>query len=243
MILDLIFLGVVLAFGFLGLRSGALKQLKHALGMLAAYLGARPLAAYLTPSAAPELGLSPFVVNVLLSIVLFCVLYSLTSWIARRLLAKIFPNRQNGTGDRAFGFVAGTTTGLVLLYALLSFLLFLEKPLTRAFGAPPPAVSGSVCVDFVRRHDLFTVVPVPAVTAIEKLIEAAKNPEAANALLQKDPEIRRLLDDPQLKAMLQDDDLGRELKAGNFSALKNDPHLEALLKNSKLLVPPADEPR
>jgi uncharacterized membrane protein required for colicin V production len=242
MTIDLLLIGCAVAFGVLGGVSGAIKQLTNGLGMIAAYLGARPLAKLLTLLAPPNL--PPAVVNVLLSAALFILLYALAAWAARRLFARLLPNRQNGPGDRAFGFLLGAGKAAFVLYAALSLALFFEVPLTKALGAPPPAIRDSACVAFTRRHDLFRAVPVPALAKIQTLIDATKNPGSAKALMD-DPDLRRFLDDPQLKAALQDDSLARALKSGDMSALKDDPRLQTLLKDPKFALPtaPADEPR
>jgi uncharacterized membrane protein required for colicin V production len=239
---DLLLAGVVAVFGFFGLLSGAINQLRHWMGLILAALAARPLAARLTPYAAPQVGLSPKVVNVALSGLLFCVLYLLGTAAARRILLNLFPGRQDGRGDRAFGFGLGAAKGAALLFILLSFLIFFETPLTKAFGAPPAPVRESRVVALVRGHDLFDAVPIPGLVKVEKLIEAARNPRALREL-ENEPELRRLLDDPQLKAALQDGALSRALQSGDLSALKNDPRLRALLNDPRLAAPSPNAPR
>ena len=230
---DLLLAGLVATFGFLGLLSGAIKQLQHWLGLILAALAARPLAARLAPYAAPRLGLPPKAVGVALSGFLFCAIYILGAAAVRGLLLKLFSNPQDGRGDRAFGFGLGAAKGAALLFVLLSFLIFFEKPLTAAFGAPPAPVRESRIVALVRRHDLFDAVPVPALAKVQKLIEAARDPRGLGGL-EDEPELRRLLDDPRLKAALQDGKLTRALMSGDPSALKNDPRLRALLDDPRL---------
>ena len=233
MTLDLALLALVALFGLMGLASGAIKQITRWAGLILGGLAARPLAARLTPLAAPRLSLPPVAANALLSAVLFLLLYMLLSWTVHRLLRTAFGERENGRGDKAFGFLLGAGKGAVLLYALLSLLIFFEKPLTAALGAPPAAAGGSAAVALARRHDLFNAVPVPALAQIQKLIEAAKNPAALSAFAGQ-PDLQGLLADPQLKAMLQNDALATALKSGDLSALKNDPRFQALLKDPRL---------
>ena len=230
---DLVLAGLVALFGLFGLFSGALSQLRHWLSLIFAALAARPLAARLAPYTAPQVGFPPKVVEVVLSGLLFVVLFLLASAIVGLLLLKLLPGRQGGRGDQAFGFGLGAAKGAALLFVLLSFIIFFEEPLTRAFGPFPAPVRESRAVAFVRRHDLFDAVPVPALAKIEKLIEAAKNPGGLQGLANE-PEMRKLLDDPQLKAALQDDALSQALKSGDFSALKNDPRFRALLNDPRL---------
>lgn len=232
MTLDLAFAGIVAFFGLLGAFSGALKQLRHWLGLIAAALAARPLAARLTPYAAPRLGLSPSVANVALSALSFVLLLVAGTLAAGAALRGLFPDRQGGRGDRAFGFVLGAAKGAALLFVLLSLLVYFERPLTRALGAPPAAWSSSRAVAFARRRDLFDAVPVPALAMVQKLIDAARSPAGLKSLEDR-PELRRLLDDPRLKAALQDGELSRALKSGNLSALRSNPRLKALLDDPR----------
>ena len=233
MTFDLILAGVVALFGLFGLSSGALRQLRHWAGLLLAALAARPAAARLTPFAAPRLGLPPPFANAALSVLLFVVLFLAGTLAARGLLSKVFPDRENGRGDRAFGFALGAAKGAVLAFAALSLLVFFEKPLTDAFGAPPAAFRESRAVAFARRRDLFAAVPVPVLAKLQKLIDAAKDPAGLEAL-RGEPELRALLDDPGLKASLSDGEAARALKSGDLSALKRDPRLKALLDDPRL---------
>jgi membrane protein required for colicin V production len=239
--LDLLVAGVVALFGLLGLFSGAINQLRHWAGLILAALAARPLAARLTPLAAPPLGLSPMIVNVALSAALCVVLYLIGMLAARAVLLKLFPGSQNGRGDRELGFALGAAKGGAIVFALLSLLVFFEKPLTKAFGAPPAAVRESRVVALVRRKDLLHAVNVPALAKVEKLAEAAKDPSKLKDL-QNDPDLRRLLDDPRLKAALQNDELAQALKSGDLSSLQNDPRLKALLDDPRLASPSSGIP-
>jgi uncharacterized membrane protein required for colicin V production len=245
MTIDLLLLCAVLAFGFFGMEAGAIAQLANGLGLLLAYAASRPVATLATPYAAPDLGLSPHVVNVVLSGLFFFVFFSLGSWLVRRALQKAFPESRNGRGDRAFGFLLGAGKGALILYAAASFYVFFEKPLTKAFGAPPPAVRNSEALKLARKHDLLNAVRVPALAKVEKLIAAGKTPGGAGAL---PPELQQLLADPKLKSALQDGSLANILNSGDLSALQNDPRLAGLLANSKAAAggasgDPAEDPR
>lgn len=232
---------MVLVFGLFGYFSGAIRQATHWLGLALAYVAARPLAARATPAAAPALGLSPSIVNVLLSALFFAVLLIAGTLIFRALAAKVFGERLNGRGDRAFGFALGAAKGSALLYLLLSLLVFFEKPLTKALGAPPAAIADSRLVGLARRHDLFHAVPLPALAKVQKLLDASRGPDGLKGL-ENEPELRRLLDDPQFKAALQDGALSQALRSGDLSALRNDPRLKALLDDPRLASPSAAAP-
>ncbi|MFI5363696.1 MAG: CvpA family protein [Elusimicrobiota bacterium] len=231
---DLVLAGVVALFGLFGLLSGAINQLRRWIGVLLAALAARPLAVRLAPLAAPKTRFPPKAVEVALSGLLFVVLYFIGSAAARRLLAKLFPDRQNGRGDRAVGFGLGAAKGAFLVFALLSVLIFFEKPLTETYGPPPAPFLESRAVAFVRLHDLFDAVPIPALAKLQQLAQAAKNPNGGLQSLENQPELKKLLDDPQLKAALQNPEITQALKSGDFSALQNDPRFRALLNDPRL---------
>ena len=235
---DLLLAGVVALFGLFGMLSGALNQLRHWAALILAALAARPLAARLTPYAAPRAGLPTTAVNAALGALLFIFIYLIGTLAAGRILAKLFPDRKNGRGDRAFGFCLGAAKGAFLLFVLLSLLIFFEKPLTAAFGAPPAPLRESRAVALARRHDLFDAVPVPALAHLEKLIEAAKGPDGLRDL-ENEPELRKLLEDPQVKAALQDEGLSRALKSGDLSTLRDDPRLKKILDDPRLAAPAA----
>ena len=234
MTFDLLLAGVVALFGLFGLFSGALNQLRRWLGLVLAALAARPLAVRLAPLAAPKTGFPPKAVEVALSGLLFVALYFIGSAAARLLLTKLFPDRQDGRVDRALGFGLGAAKGAFLIFALLSVLIFFEKPLTAAYGPPPAPYNESRAVAFVRRHDLFDAVPIPALAKLQQLAQAAKNPSGGLQGLESQPELQKLLEDPQLKAALQNPEITQALKSGDFSALQNDPRFRALLNDPRL---------
>jgi membrane protein required for colicin V production len=231
---DLLIAGLLAMFGLLGLVSGAIKQLSHWAGLGLAYVLAWPLAGRLTPLLAPRLGYPPIGVKIGLSVLGFFALYVLGTIAAHFALAKIAGNREKGRLDHAGGFVLGLAKGGVIVFVALSTALFFEKPLTEALGRLPDAAQKSAVVGFVRRHNLFDVVSLPAMAKIQKLAEAARNPQSAQSLESMEPQLQEMLKDPALQSMLKDQHLDEMLKSGDMSAIKNDPRLSALLKDPRI---------
>jgi uncharacterized membrane protein required for colicin V production len=232
MAIDLVLAALVVVFGLFGLRSGAIRQLTHWAGLACGYFASGPLAALATRPLAPRLGLPPAAVRVVLSGFFFCALALIAGALVHRVLGGARGERENGPADRAGGFVLGTAKGTALLFALISGLLFFEKPLTDALGKPPAAVADSAAVGFVRRHNVFDVIPAPAAARLEKLLAAARDPKSAAAFAQ-DPQFKALLDNPALKAALQDKTLVSALESGDLSALKKDPRFAALFNDPR----------
>ena len=233
MTFDLGLASITLLFGVLGMRSGAIRQLSHWIGLACAYLFSGPLASALTPAAATQLHLPAIGVKVALSLLLFTTLALLASWLVHAVLVKATGGAEDGRWDRVGGFVLGAGKGAVLAIALLAVALYFEKPLNRFLGPTPAAFHDSAVVGFLSRHDLLSAVSIPVASNLEKLAKAAQDPDAARALAN-DPNMKAILDNPEIRSVLKDPALTRALSSGDFSALINDPRFAALLKDPRL---------
>ena len=232
--LDWVILGVVALFGVLGLISGAIKQLSHWAGLLLGYLAAEPLAAALAPAAAAKLGWPAVLVNVILACVLFTVLSALGALVTHFVFARIFKDHENGPVNRALGLVLGSGKAAAAIFVALSALLFFEKPIAQAAaGAFDSQTKDSKAVAFVRAHNLFASLRLPALSGVQKMLQAQSNPRAARALLSE-PGVKALMDDPRLKAVLADVSLKKALESGNAAALMGSAKLQELLNDPNL---------
>ena len=229
MSVDLSLAGLLLVFAVLGAFSGAIRQLSHWAGLALAYFAAGPIALRLTPLLAPKLGLPAIGVRVVLSSLLFGALYAAGTLLFHGAAKKIVPGREGGRTDRGGGFLLGGAKGAALVYVVLSVALFFEKPLAGAFGPLPEPVRESKAVSLARRHNLFETASFPALARIERLMEAARDPKKA----RREPELRRWLDDPRLKALVKDEALVKALRSGDTAALRNVPQLAALFEEIK----------
>jgi uncharacterized membrane protein required for colicin V production len=165
---------VLALFAVYGYASGAIKQLSHWVGVALAYLCDRPATAALAPFAAKWSSWPPSVVGVVLSCGLFFVFLLAGSEAGRRVLMRLFRGRQNGPVDHALGSALGAGKAAAVLFALLSGLLYFENPRAKASDGFDAAMKDSVTIAFVRRHNLFSTLRVPALTDIEKRIAPAK---------------------------------------------------------------------
>lgn len=244
---DFAFLAFLLVLGLFGCLSGAIRQLTHWSGLALAYVCARPLAAKLTPMVTPRLAplmppkiqLSPAVVNMGLSSVLFSAIFLLATVVLSVLAARTIGRLENSRLNRAGGFLLGAAKGAVLVFAALAVLLFLEKPLTESFGGLPEPLAKSAAVGFVRAHNPLEAAPLPALAKIEDLMAAERDPQQAAELL-RDPELLKLIEDPSLNLVLKDKALEQALRSGDWSALKNDPRIAELLKDPRLAGHPSE---
>ncbi|HAH05714.1 MAG TPA: hypothetical protein DCM05_04175 [Elusimicrobia bacterium] len=219
--LDLVLLAAVAVFSVHGYLTGAISQLSHWAGLIAAYFASRPLAAILAPKLAPSTGLSPGAVQVLLSTVGFTVLYAGVTLVVHGVLKTLAGGREKNAPDRFIGLALGGGKTAALLFVLLSAVLFFEKPLVKALGRKPEALKDSRAAEFVRSHNLFKNVKLPALSRLEKLMAAAQDPSKLD-----DPELKKLMADPRIKAVLE---------SGDMAALRKDPRLKALLKDMESL--------
>jgi membrane protein required for colicin V production len=226
-------LAALTLFGVFGYASGAIKQLSHWAGVALAYLAARPAAAALAPSAAKRLDWPPALIAVILSSVLFVLFLAVGAASSRFLLARLFGDRQNGPADRAVGSVLGFGKAAAVAFALLSALLFFEGQDAQAVRAFDAATKDSAAVAFVRRHNLFASLNAPALAGIQKMIAAAKDPQAARQLAES-PEFKALLEDPRVKAAIGDGALERAVRAQGGGELLNDPRVKELLNDPNL---------
>lgn len=231
--LDLCLLGIVVVSGVLGVFSGAIKQLAHWAGLALAYLAASPLAARLTPWAAPRLGVPAAGVKIGATILGFFALYAVTGALLQVVFKAVAGTGQKGRWDRVGGFALGLGRGALIVYLPVAAALTLEAPIAKALGRSPDAFETSAVFGLVRRHNLFKSVDLPALAKVEKLAQAVRDPQAARALLG-DSRLQDLLKDANLKAALKDDALLKALESGDLSSLRKDPRISALLKDPRI---------
>jgi uncharacterized membrane protein required for colicin V production len=231
--IDMMILGVMALFGIIGLLSGAIRQLSHWAGLALGYFAAKPLASALTPLAGKRLDWPPVLLNVLLSCILFVLLSAAGAAAAHFLFARLVQGREGGPANRALGFVLGAGKAAAGIFVALSALLFLERPFAEASDAFGAQTKDSAAVAFVRSHNLFASLHLPALAGIQKMLAAQKDPRAAQSL-SNDPSLKALLDDPRLKAVLMDPGLKKALTSGDAAAMLGSAKLKDLLNDPDL---------
>jgi uncharacterized membrane protein required for colicin V production len=218
--IDLAILAALGLFAAIGFYTGAIQQFSHWIGMAAAYLCAKPLAAVLAPVLAERMGWPPSLTAVGLSAVSMPIILVCATLISRGILNAIIPGDQRNTPDRIVGIFLGAGKAGVIAWAALSVVISFEG--STAFPAVvKAALSASSAAGFTREHGLFAAA---SPTALEQFRTLAADPKLAQTLL-KDPALRSLLDNPALK---------KALKAGETSALLENPQLKKILEDPEL---------
>ncbi|HVC08430.1 MAG TPA: CvpA family protein [Elusimicrobiota bacterium] len=228
--LDLAILGLLALFGLFGLFSGAIRQLAQLAGLVLAYLAAPRAAAALLPLAQKRVHWPPMLIGLAVSAAAFLLLATAGSILARLAILRLFRGHPNKKIDHGAGLVLGAGKGAAVVFAALSIVLFVFNPQTEPPGPITNLMAGSKAVAFVRKHNLFSLVRVPALDKISKLLTAAKNPETAKALADN-PDFKALVNDPQFKAALSQVPAGQTPTLNNAAALMDNPRIRQLLQD------------
>lgn len=219
--LDLIILGALLLFAVAGAISGALRQVVQLAAVVAGWLAARHLAPWLAPrllgSGPPPWQRSALAVACFLAGAALVGLVG--ALVARRLHG---PGGSPGALDRGLGALLGGAKAGLVAWVLLSALALAGGPLV--LGPLRLDARGSDFGSLAARHNLLTAAAPAQARALQRLLEATRDPAARQRLLERDPGIRRLLDDPRFQALLERPAWGDEPPA------LTDPELKALLE-------------
>lgn len=229
--IDLAVAVFLLFFGVMGLISGAIRQLAHLGGLLAAFLGARPLAQILAPIASKELGYPPLFTSIVCTFLLFFALYVLGMLITKVILTKAFPDGEQGALNRFGGMLLGAGKVGLILFVILSGLVFLEKPIGARFREVRKETQASIAMALARRYNVFT--SMPQLEGLSKLAEASRSPAAA-AKLAEDPRFKSLQQDRRMKALVNDSTVKHAFETGDYSRLLGSVKVLDALNDPKL---------
>jgi len=155
MTLDLSILAALGLFGALGYHTGAIHQLSHLIGIAAALLFAKPLAAALAPVLAARMGWPALLTAVGLSAVSMPVTLLAATLLSRLILNAVIPGDQRNKPDRIAGIVLGAGKAGVIVWAALSMVLSCEAPLARVLPSAAASLKDSSAAAFTREHGLF----------------------------------------------------------------------------------------
>lgn len=224
MTLDHWILAALGLFGAIGYYTGAIHQISHWIGMIAAYLCAKPLAAALAPDLAARMGWPPALTAIGLSAMLMPVILLCVALTSRMILNAVIPGEQRNKPDRIVGFVLGAGKAGAIAWVLLAVVLAFEEPLASNFPGVKASLSASEAAAFTRKHSLFPAAPPPVLEKLRSLAAMRDDPKLAQDLLN-DPALKSLFDDPAVK---------KALEKGDPSALLENPQLKKLLENPEL---------
>lgn len=222
--LDLVVLGVLLLFAVAGAIGGALRQLVPLAAVVAGWLAARHLPPRL---AATLLGARPPAwERAALAAGCFVAAALVVSLVGRAVTRRLQgPGGHPGPADRALGALLGGAKAALGCWVLLSALALARGPVT-LFSLRLDA-RGSDFGSLAARHNLLEAAAPRQARLLERLFEALRDPGVKERLRRGDPELKRLLDDPRLKALLEG--TGDRAEAGGLSEAE----LEALVERLK----------
>ena len=198
-----IFAALVL-FAARGFHTGAIAQVAHVIGLVAAYVLAKPAAAVLAPLAAPALGWSAPATAVVFTAALMPLILIAVALAARGILNAIIPGDQRNQPDRVAGLFLGAGKAGVIAWAALSFMISFEQPLTKLRPSLADSLGGSRAAALTREHAFFDIAAPTALDRLKALTALRDDPKLVEAL-SKDPELKaQALKDPRLKKLLED---------------------------------------
>lgn len=224
MTLDLWVFGILGLFALLGALSGAVKQAAQWVALTLAYACGKPLTEALGPGAPGLLPLPPAAAPVALRVAVMLAIFLVAGFAARLVVGKLIGDGALSGANRAAGAGLGAAKGGVLAWVLLSVLVAFEKPLAKTGWDLDKKVGESHALAFTRRHSLMDAVRWSVLDGAKKLAAARSDPKAA-AELMNDPAVKAALEDPKFREALQSLDAG---------ALLRDPRIRKLLENPDL---------
>lgn len=225
--LDLVVLGVLLLFAVAGAIGGALRQLVPLGAVVAGWLAARHLPARLAPAL---LGARPPAwERAALAAGCFVAAAVVASLVGRAVTRRLHgPDGHPGPVDRAVGALLGGSKAALGCWVLLSALALARGPIT--LGGLKLDVRGSDFGSLAARHNLLEAAAPRQAALLERLIAATRDPAVRERLRRGDPEVRRLLEDPRVKALLERSaEAGARGDAGGLA----EEELEALVERLK----------
>jgi len=144
-IVDLCAGALVLLLGWLGWRSGLLRQVAYWLALVGATVLATPLGAALEPELQARAGLAPGTLARYGALIVAWLLLFAVFALAGYFISRIVRDSKGAVGrlDAWGGALLGATKGAVLAAVLAAGLLLLHSPLLRAFPSLGPRLEGS----------------------------------------------------------------------------------------------------
>ncbi len=229
----IIFIVVVLWFGFRGYQNGLLKSVSRILSLIAGYACAILLTGNFAQFIGSQLGLHGMIGVMVSAMILFFgagMLVSLIFWVVTRLVFEDSePTTASTIGGAVVGSLVGVLFGIMIVWAL-SFAR--DMNLTGAEPSPTPRETGGI-------EALANRAAGSAVGAALAL--GPGGPEVArfsSALIESPGEIaqhgQRLMEGSELKALVQDPANQQVLNRGDATAVRALPAFQALAQNEDM---------
>lgn len=198
--IDLVVLGVLALFALAGAIGGALRQVVTLAAVVAGWLAARHLPERLAPTLlGPR---PPAWERGALAAACFVGAVVVVSLVGRAVARRLHgPEGHPGPVDRALGALLGGAKAALGCWVLLSALALARAPIT--LGGLKLDVRASDFGSLAARHNLLEAAAPRQAALLERLLEAARDPAVREKVRRGDPELRRALEDPRVKALLE----------------------------------------
>jgi len=231
----IIFVLVVVFFGYRGYRKGLLRSLSRVLSLLAGYVAAILYAAHVSTLLESSLGLQGIVAIIVASLLLFFaagLVVSILFWMIDRLI----PKKEKTSSASSYGGAAvGLIVGLVIAIAIVWTIGFMR-------GMAPAASSNGIAE--AQTSDIEHLANQAASKAVNTAMKfGSVKPQIAKlgvALIESPTEVaqsaQRLTKSDDLKNLLGNPDNQAILNSGDVEAVQNLPAFQQLVKNPDLLA-------
>lgn len=233
MVVDLVLILIVVLCIVWGYTRGGVLDILGLAALLAACLFSAPIAPLLArvflAHTSWSAGVSYVVARLVAGLCIYIPLIVLAGFIDRRIgrSEEGVPHPWN----RLLGAACGLATGLAFLFILLFLVDVGVKVFPDASGWPVESARGSVlrrCVSTFNPADRYLL------TDGLRLVRAARQDPEVFGRLSKDPDVRRLLDAPALKALLEDKEFVAAARARNIGAVVSNEHFRRVLEDKEL---------
>lgn len=222
MIIDVIAIGLVLLAAIVGAFTGALAQLVHLVGLALAWLLGRFAGLRFGPRLAGAIHVPAILGVALLALGVGFVVFVGIHVIGRGLLRRLRHGRGPGRYDRAAGILVGATKSGLVVWLVMSLVVFFDGPLA-GLGWKIDT-RGSEVASLARRGNLLAHSGLP----LPELRKALSNPAA----LAHSPAMRRLAANKKLEAALQRGDYVTVLKSADVLHILSSPKLRAQIEKA-----------
>jgi len=239
MTIDLIFVGVMMAFGLLGWLSGFWMQAMRLGVLIVSYLLAGVIGRPLGGALAEGFSIPLLLGQAMGTFVAFLGLYLVLSTVGWSILRRRRRNKdqeevaRRRTWDSMVGCAFGMAKAGLIMYLLLSALTLMEARLAGPIRRAEVGYDSSLMVKVAREHNLLKSLHLPVVGDIEALERLSSDP-AFREKVARDPAVQRLLLNPKIKGLLGDRALVNASKGRDVSAMMANPQLNKALEDPEV---------
>jgi hypothetical protein len=229
-VLSIVLLIVCVLWGYV---RGILRGLLSLASLLVAYWGSAPLGASFGHALVGRAGW-PEVVDYTVGRVAAGLLIYVSLTVSAHVADRKFGQTRQGIArrwNRNWGAVGGLVSGLLLVLMLLFAADSLLKAFPDARGALADSARNSTLRKLVSR---FNPADSFLMTDTVRLLIAARNDPEVLRRLSEDPQIKALLQEPDVRSVMEDQGLAEALRTGQIESILQNQNLRRLLNNAEL---------